>query len=102
MECTCKASEMPFGRCCKADTDDRREFESWIGESGWNLARNADNGYVAMTTEAAYAGWIAGRETERRACHDLSLINGTGAPIEGEWTMAQSIARAIRYRGKMA
>jgi len=36
---------------------------------------------------------------ERRACHDLALINGKDAPTQDERDMAQSIARTIAARG---
>lgn len=40
-------------------------------------------------------------EAERKACHDLAIINGKDAPTKDEWDMAQAIARAIRERGMM-
>lgn len=40
-------------------------------------------------------------EAERKACHDLALLNGKDAPTQEGWDMAQSIARAIRARGSL-
>lgn len=40
-------------------------------------------------------------EAERKACHDLALVNGKDAPTQEGWDMAQSIARAIRARGSL-